>query len=120
MCLNFEKAVILILKHATFLQLSNLPELALTCAELDYQKANIDVAIQQHLMASALEHSVDQFAGFIMSTDIGLFILPFVHSISYHTFSASTNTEWLKHFLKLDVTLPCFFSHSILTCHRLP
>ena len=52
---------------------------ALTNAELDYQKANFDVTIQQHLTAcdagqSVLE-SVEQFVGFIMSTDIGL--LPF-------------------------------------------
>jgi BarA-like signal transduction histidine kinase len=49
--LTFEKAVTLILKHATLLRFSNLPKAALTYAELDYQKANIDVAIQQHLMA---------------------------------------------------------------------
>jgi len=52
------------------LQLSNLPELALTNADLDYQKANIDVAIQQHLIVHAPEYSAEQFAGFIMSTDI--------------------------------------------------
>jgi len=62
-------AVTLILKHATLLQLSN-SKLALTSADLDYQNANIDVAIQQHLIAHASEYSVEQFAGFIMSTDI--------------------------------------------------
>ena len=102
--LTFEKAVTLILKHATFLRISNVPESALIYAELDYQKANIDVAIQQHLMAHASEHSVELFAEFIMGTDIGLFILPFVTCISDHLFSASTkastNIEWLKHFLK--------------------
>ena len=35
MYLTFEKAITLILKHATFLRLSNLPEAALTYAELD-------------------------------------------------------------------------------------
>jgi len=63
-------AVILILKHATFLQLSNSPELALTYAELGYQRANIDVIIQQYLTACASEQSVEQFVGFIMGTDI--------------------------------------------------
>jgi len=63
-------AVILILKHATLLRLSNLQESALTQAELDYQKANMDLVIQQHLMAYAPEHSVEQFASFIMGTDI--------------------------------------------------
>jgi len=42
----------------------------LTDAVVNYQKANIDVAIQQHLMASASKHSVEQFAGFIMGTNI--------------------------------------------------
>jgi hypothetical protein len=84
--LTLEKAVVLLLKHATFLRVSNLPESALTYAVLDYQKANIGVAIQQHLMASAPKHSVEQFSGFIMGTNIGLFIFPSVISISYHLF----------------------------------
>ena len=94
MYLTFEKAVTLILKHATFLRHSNLPDSALIYAEVDYQKANIDVTIQQHLITHGPEHSVEQFAGFIMSTDIGLCILPFVTFISYHPFSSST--MWLK------------------------
>jgi heme/copper-type cytochrome/quinol oxidase subunit 4 len=98
--LTFEKAVTLILKHATFLRNSNLPESALTYAELDYQKANIDVIIQQHLITHGPEHSDEQFASFIMSIDIGLCILPFVTPISYHHFSASI--KWLKHFLKAE------------------
>jgi hypothetical protein len=57
-------------------------------AELDYQKANIDESIQQHLIAHASEHTVEEFASFIMGTDIGLFIFPSVTSISYHLFSA--------------------------------
>ena len=93
--LIFVKAVVLILKHATLLRASNLPQSALTYAELGYQKANIDVAIQQHLMASASEHSAEQFAGFIMGIDIGLFILPFVTSISSHCLSAQpTQSSW--------------------------
>jgi hypothetical protein len=104
--LTFEKAVTLILKHATFLQLSNMPKSAVTYAELNYQKVNIDMIIQQHLITHGSVHSVKQFASFIMNTDIGLYILPFVTSIScsisyYHPFSSST--KWLKHFLKCYV-----------------
>ena len=109
MYLTFLKAVVLILKHATLLRVSNLRKSALTCAERDYQNANIDMAIQQHLGASAPEHSLEQFTSFIMSTDIGWFILSFVNHISYHSFSASVNTEWLKHFLKPNLTRSLFF-----------
>ena len=98
--LTFGKAVTLILKHATFLRLSNVPESALTYAELDYQKANVDVIIQKHLITHGSEHTVEQFASFIMDTDIGLHILSIVTSISYHPFSFST--KWLKHFLKAE------------------
>jgi hypothetical protein len=70
------KAVILILKHATSLHLlGNSSKSAITQAELAYQEANIDLKIQQFLAASSQEHSVQLFAGFIMVTDIGLFIL---------------------------------------------
>jgi len=68
--LTFKEAVTLILKHATFLRLSNLPESALTHAELDYQKANIDAVIHQHLVADGEKLSVELFASFIMGTDI--------------------------------------------------
>ena len=71
------KAVTLILKHATLSQASNLPKVALTNAELHYQKANVDESIQQYL-TRASELSVEQFAGFIMGIDIGLFILSLV------------------------------------------
>jgi hypothetical protein len=82
--LTFLEAVILILKHATFLRLSNLShESALTHADLDYQEANIDLKIQRHLMACSQEHSVTLFSGFIMATDIGLFIVASVKRISY-------------------------------------
>ncbi|KAH9034809.1 hypothetical protein EDB85DRAFT_1945465, partial [Lactarius pseudohatsudake] len=65
-------AVIIILKRATSLRLSNLsPEHALTHAELDYREANIDLKIRQHLIASSSqEHSVELFASFIMATDV--------------------------------------------------
>jgi len=63
-------AVTLILKHATFLRVSLSPKSALTNAELNYQRANIDVTIEQHLKACASEQSVGQFVHFIMNTDI--------------------------------------------------
>jgi len=64
-------AVILILKHATFLRLSGLIcESALSHADIHYQVANIDLKVQQHLAASSQEHTVLLFAGFIMATDI--------------------------------------------------
>jgi hypothetical protein len=88
--LTLVKAVTLILKHATLSRISMSPKSALTNAEQKYQKANIDVTIQQHLTACAAEQSEEQFVSFIMSTDIGLFIfLPFVTSISYYFFLIS-------------------------------
>jgi hypothetical protein len=73
--LIFVKAVTLILKHATLLRTSNLPESALTTVDLDYQRESIDESIQQYLTACALDVSVEQLAGFIMGTEIGWFIL---------------------------------------------
>jgi hypothetical protein len=78
------EAVILILKHATSLRVSNISsEFALTQAELAYQKANIDLKIQQFLKTSSQEHSIQLFSGFIMGIDIGLFILGSVTIISH-------------------------------------
>ncbi|KAN0129950.1 hypothetical protein V8E53_012276 [Lactarius tabidus] len=70
--LTFVEAVILILKHTTSLWISN-EELksTLTLAEVDYQKANINLKIQEYLQASP-EHSVEESAHFIMATDIAL------------------------------------------------
>jgi hypothetical protein len=66
-------AVIIILRHAALLHLSDLrPESALNHVELAYQEANIDWKIQEHLTASSQEHSVKQFAAFIMATCHGL------------------------------------------------
>ena len=87
------KAVTLILKHATFLiSLSKEPDLneALTTAELNYQKANIDVTIRQHLKACTSKPSVEQFVGFIMNTDIGLFLSYFFHLSYQYLFSVSS------------------------------
>ena len=68
------KAVTLILKHATFLRVSTHEWSALTNAELNYQRANIDGIIKQHLKACGSEQSVEQFVGFVMNTDIGLLV----------------------------------------------
>ena len=67
------KAVIIILKHATFLRLSNFPsQQALRMASLHYQQANIDSKIQKYL--TTCQESVTQSVGFIMATNIGLSI----------------------------------------------
>ncbi|KAI9430926.1 hypothetical protein H4582DRAFT_1342458 [Lactarius indigo] len=65
-------AVVIILKNATSLRLSNLsPKSALTHAELHYQEANIDSKIRQLLTASSSqEHSVELFSSFIMAMDV--------------------------------------------------
>ena len=90
----FVEAVILILKHATFLRLSNLSqESALAQAELDYQAADIDLKIQQHITASSQEHSVELCTDFIMATDFGWFILASVWIISHQVFSAISTSS---------------------------
>ena len=77
------KAVTLILKHATLLQTSNLKiKEVLINVDLNYRKANIDESIQQFLIACASELSVEQFASFIMVTDIGL-LYSFSLSLQY-------------------------------------
>jgi hypothetical protein len=85
--LTFVKAVTLILKHASWLRTSNMAFAAVSKVELDYQMANMDEYIQQYLTACASELSVEQFAAFIMDTNIGLFILLLVTLISYCFFS---------------------------------
>jgi preprotein translocase subunit Sss1 len=81
------KAVILIFKHASFLWLSNESHVALTLAEVDYQKANIDLKIQEYLKASSPEPSVEEFTHFIMATDIGMLIVTFAIKISHQASS---------------------------------
>jgi hypothetical protein len=74
--LTFLEAVILILKHATFLLLSDISwKSALFHADQHYSEANIDLKVQEHLASLSQEHSVEQLASFIMATDIGWFIL---------------------------------------------
>jgi hypothetical protein len=83
--LTFVKAVIIILKHATLLRLSNLSRPALARADMDYRSANIDSTIYQFLMAFP-EPSPGQRARFIMATEIGLFILASRTIISHQAF----------------------------------
>ena len=75
--LTVVKAVIIILKHATLLCLSNFlsSSSALTQAEKNYQEANINLNIQEYLDASPQEHSIELYAGFIMTAHLGLFIV---------------------------------------------
>jgi hypothetical protein len=100
------KAVTLILKHATLLRFSNLPEAALTNADLDYQRENIDNSVEEYLRSHALNLSVEQFASFIMGTEIGWFIILLcVNLISYCPFSVISvlshyRCSYLKQFLK--------------------
>ena len=110
--LTFVKAVTLILKHATLLRTSKIPKAALAIVDLNYQRQNIDESIQQFLTAFASDVSVEQFAGFIMSTEIGLFILlPFITLMSHYPFSdilvlshyrCKDDTVSLKQFLRLN------------------
>lgn len=45
--------------------------MALTQAESDYQKADIDSKIEEHFPEKHQEYSVDQLIGFLMNTTIG-------------------------------------------------
>jgi hypothetical protein len=84
MCLTFVTAVIIILKHATFLHLSNLSqESALTQAEKDYHAVNMKSKIQKFLSSSPQNHSLEQVASFIEASDISLYILAPIYIISY-------------------------------------
>lgn len=68
------KAIILILKHATLSQLSNIPsEAALAQVAKDYQIAKIDSKIQQFLATTSQKPSVEEFASFVMAIDISMF-----------------------------------------------
>ena len=72
---NSVEVVLLIAKHASFMHLSNVSaKSALTHAEMDFWASKIDLKIQEYLVASSHEDTVEQFAHFIMATDIGLFI----------------------------------------------
>jgi hypothetical protein len=64
------------------LQFSNEPRAALTQAGVDFQESNIDLKIQEYLEASNFE-DVGQFASFIKATEIGVFVLLYVATITY-------------------------------------
>ena len=51
---------------------------------LDYQKSDIDLKIQDYLKACSQEHTVEDFASFIMATDIGMLIGAFIINIISH------------------------------------
>ena len=86
MSLTIVEAVILILKHATTLRLSNTVKEALTQAEVDYKEANIDLKIQEYVKSFTAEDYVGEFAGFIMATKIGLFIYLSITTMSHLSF----------------------------------
>ena len=90
---NNDEVVILILKHATILRLSKSPEDALTLAEQDYKEAKIDSKIQEHVKAFTLEDSIEQFADFIMATNIGLFMHSFITTISHLSLTQNSCIE---------------------------
>ena len=85
--LTFVEAVILVLKYATFIRLSNSSsnfdrKSSLARADVHYEEANIDLKIQEFVKTSQ-EQSVMQFVDFIMATEIGLFIFTSVKLISH-------------------------------------
>ena len=89
------KAVLIILKHATLLRLSNLPsESALTQAELEYQEADIDSKICEQLRVSSQVQSIELFADFIMATDIG-WSLKSLTILSHQAFSLISVFGWI-------------------------
>ena len=102
MYLTIVEAVILILKHATILRLASRSKDALALAGLDYQKANIEFKIQEHLKVFTPENSVEKFADFIMATNIGLFLHLSITIISHlihqpkqlHRIITSGNRFW--------------------------
>ena len=97
--LTFVEAVILVLKHATFIHLSksglNLDiKSSLAHADVHYEEANIDMKIQEFLKTSQAP-SVMQFVDFIMATEIGLFIFTSVKLISHQVCA-----EYPQYFIK--------------------
>ena len=93
--LTLVTAATLILKHASFLRASMTLKSALTNADRKYQEANIDVTIREHLTACAARQSKKQFVGFIMSTDISLFI--FFHLSHQYLIILSVSSQSLAH-----------------------
>jgi hypothetical protein len=86
------KAVIIILKHATTLRLSNTHKQALTLAGVDYKKAKVGLKIQEYLKTFTAEDSVEQFADFIMTTNIGLLCIYLMQTISHLSLDSPDKT----------------------------
>ena len=55
---------------------------------MDFWASKVDLKIQEHLVASSYKDFVEQFAHFIMATDIGLFILVSGKIISHQAFTS--------------------------------
>ena len=71
--MTLEVAIILICKHAALLSLLGIStKLALTQAESDYQNANIASTIEDHLVASTQDYSIENSVDFLIKTHIGL------------------------------------------------
>ena len=109
--LTFLEAALLILKHATVLRLSNTQKSALSQANLYYNKVKIDLTIQKHLLAYSSEDSVEQFVGFIMATEIGVFILLPVTIISHQAFS-TISVFSQSQCIEKNISSNCFVSSS--------
>ena len=77
------QAVVFLFKHATSLRLSMLPGPAIIQADLDYQTADVDKKIQEHVMASE-GHSAKLDRAFIMGIQmVCLFCVCSNHSNFY-------------------------------------
>ena len=85
--LIFQKALILIFKHAAILCLSGISsKLALTQAESNYHQAKIASKIQDYFTASYEEYSSEQSIGFLMDTNIGVTSFTFLKLIAEAVF----------------------------------
>ena len=71
-----------------FLRHTHESESALNLAGLNYQKADIDLKIQDYLKASSPGPYVKEIAFFIMATDIGMFIVALLFYYLIKVFSS--------------------------------
>ena len=82
--LTFEIAILLILKHAASLCISDISaRVALTQAESDFHSANVISKIEEHFTASYEEYTFEQFVDFLINNDIGLSICVSTQTIAY-------------------------------------
>jgi hypothetical protein len=81
--------IIIIFKHATTLCASGyLSKAALTQAELDFQKSNVDSKVASYFTAPPQEYSSQQFVDFIMDVHVGLFFKKIIKIISNKAYSS--------------------------------